>query len=150
MTTNKPQQTADMLNKLLADETVLYIKTRNYHWNVKGPNFYSLHNLFERQYDELSVMIDDIAERIRQLGHYALGTMEDYLKNTNLLETTHENLTEQVMLQNLANDHNTLISILKNDILKSDALKDNTTADFITGLAEKHEKMMWMLNASIA
>ncbi|WP_369048745.1 Dps family protein [Tenacibaculum sp. UWU-22] len=150
METKKNEKIADLLNILLADESVLYLKTRNYHWNVKGPNFYSLHNLFEVQYEELAVMIDDIAEHIRQLGHYAVATMGDYLKSTNLLETAHGNLDEKTMLQNLVNDHNTIIRILTNDLGKSEDLKDTITVDFITTLTEKHQKMAWMLQASIA
>lgn len=144
------RKVADVLNTLLADETVLYIKTRNYHWNVTGSHFFGLHSLFESQYEELAVMIDDIAERVRQLGHFAMGTMTDYLKLTRLLETSHGDLTDNAMLKNLVNDHETLIRVLREDVPKSEDYRDVVSADFITGLAEKHEKMVWMLRSSIS
>lgn len=145
------QGVADLLNVLLADESILYVKTRNFHWNVTGPNFFGLHNLLEQQYDELAIMIDDIAERVRQLGHYALGTMEGYLKAAHLLETSnHEDLTAANMLKILVDDHETIIRTIRKDIIDNEKLKDNVTADFVTGLAEKHEKMVWMLRSSVS
>jgi len=83
-------QVADTLNKLLSDEHVLYIKTRNAHWNVEGPDFASVHIFFEGQYDELEDIIDKVAERIRSIGHYAEGTMSEYLKLTQLSEESRE------------------------------------------------------------
>lgn len=142
------QEVSNLLNTLLADETVLSIKTRNYHWNVKGPNFFGLYNLLELQYEQLNTMVDNIAERTRQLGHFAFGTMEDYLMLTRLKECKHENVAYNQMLVNLIKDHESLIRILRNNILKSELFMDLVTADFISGLAEKHEKMVWMLRSS--
>lgn len=144
------QRVADMLNKLLADETVLYIKTRNFHWNVTGRNFYGLHLLLEKHYKELESMIDDAAERIRQLGHFAVGTMGDYLKLTNLVEAgNHQDFNAKSMIQALVEDHETIICILRNDILKDEDCRDAGTADFSTNLMEKHEKMAWMLRSHL-
>ena len=135
------------LNRLLANETVLYTKTRNYHWNVEGASFMEFHKLFEAQYTEIEVIIDDVAERIRSLGHHADGRLGDYLKNTDLKEqaltTKHK---EQVA--NLLNDHETIIKQLRKQIdLFGDKYKDAGNADFVTGLMKQHEKTAWMLRA---
>ncbi len=139
-----------LLNTLLADEHVLYIKTRNYHWNVAGMHFMSLHRFFEEHYKMLEEMIDDIAERIRALGHYALGSMKDYTKLTRLLETNHIDGEPDKMLQNLLDDHQTIIRILRKDLTTdAEKYKDFGTSDFITQIMEKHEKMAWMIRAYI-
>lgn len=77
---------ATNLNTLLADEFILYTKTRNAHWNIQGKNFIEMHKLFESQYDSLDVIIDDTAERVRTLGHFALGSLKDFLQVTRLSE----------------------------------------------------------------
>jgi starvation-inducible DNA-binding protein len=143
------QKVATLLNKLLADENVLYIKTRNFHWNITGENFYGLHILLEKHYQELDGMIDDTAERIRQIGHFAVATMKDYLEITNLLEVEHHDLTAENMVKKLVEDHETIIRILRHDIIKDENYKDEGTADFATALLEKHAKMAWMLRAHI-
>lgn len=148
ISTQNRQIVADLLNQLLADETVLYIKIRNYHWNIQGPNFYSLHGLFEEHYTQLAIMIDDIAERVRQLGHFALGSMKNYLSITNLTESIHDDLNANTMLINLVNDHETIIRMLRNNILKCEEANEPATADLMTSLVEKHEKMVWMLRSS--
>jgi starvation-inducible DNA-binding protein len=79
------------LNKLLADEHVLYTKTRNFHWNIEGSNFMELHKFYEGQYEELAEMIDEIAERIRTLGHFAEGRMKDFLELARLIEVQYTN-----------------------------------------------------------
>ncbi len=142
------ESVAYLLNILLADEHVLYIKTRNYHWNVRGMHFQSLHKFFEGQYEELADLIDDIAERIRSLGHYAVAAMKDYVNITRLLETNHTDGDAQKMLQNLLVDHETIIRILRDDMIQETGkYKDAGTGDFITGVMEKHEKMAWMIRA---
>lgn len=142
------ERVAFLLNQLLADEHVLYIKTRNYHWNVTGMHFHSLHHLFEDQYEQIAALIDDIAERIRALGHFALAAMKDYVKLARLLETNHINGDASKMLQSLLNDHETIIRILRDDlVLDAEKFEDIGTSDFVTGLLEKHEKMAWMIRA---
>ena len=102
------QAVAPELNKLLADEFVLYAKTRNYHWNVEGSNFMEMHKLYEGQYEQLDEIIDNVAERIRTLGHYAQARLKDYTRLTNLEEQ--EYTTEQkAQLQNILADHETII-----------------------------------------
>ena len=143
------QSVANELNKLLADEFVLYTKTRKFHWNVEGAQFHDLHLFFEKQYNQLALIIDEVAERVRKLGHYALGSMKHYLKEASLLENEDKANTADSMLQELLEDHETLIRRLRSDIEKfQDKFKDAGSADFITGLVEQHETMAWMLRAT--
>ncbi len=140
-----------LLNTLLADEFVLSTKTRNAHWNINGPNFLELHKLFESQYDELDEIIDKLAERIRSLGHYALGSLKDFLSVTHMDEENHDFGNPKQILQALLNDHETIIRVIRNDISPiSGKNKDLGTGDFVTGLMVKHEKMSWMLRALLS
>jgi starvation-inducible DNA-binding protein len=144
------KEVATMLNTLLADEYVLFTKTRNAHWNITGLSFYEMHNLFQAQYEALDIMIDDIAERVRSLGHFALGSMKDFLQVTHLSEEKDDFSTSEQMLQSLLNDHETIIRLIRNEIIPiSGKYKDMGTADFVTGLMEKHEKISWMLRSSV-
>lgn len=141
---------ADVLNTLLADEYVLYTKTRRAHWNVEGPHFMELHKFFESQYDELDVIIDNVAERVRALGHYSLGSLKDFLKVTRLSEDAHKFTDSRQIMQSLLNDHESIIcSIRRELIIVNDKYNDAGTSDFITGIMEQHEKMAWMLRAHI-
>jgi starvation-inducible DNA-binding protein len=147
--TNK-QALANALNQLLADETVLYIKTRKFHWNVEGPQFHDLHLFLENQYTELAQHIDDIAERIRKIGHYALGSLKQYLEETNLDEHLEASAPASAMIQELLDDHETIIRILRDNIDHfQDEFKDAGSADFITSLMQAHEHMAWMLRATL-
>lgn len=139
------------LNTLLADEYILYTKTRNAHWNIQGPNFIELHKFFESQYDILDIMIDDIAERVRSLGHFALGTMKDFIALTRLSEHNHDFTDQRHIIQTLMEDHEAVIRTLRKDITAtSESHHDLGTADFMTGLMEQHEKMAWMLRAYLS
>jgi starvation-inducible DNA-binding protein len=138
-----------LLNKDLADLHVLYTKTHNYHWNVTGPQFYSLHKLLEEQYEALAESIDAVAERVRQLDGFAVGTMAEYLELARLKEEAPGNFpSASDMVANLVNDHEAVIRQLRKDIDETANQHDDaTTSDFLTGLAEAHEKMAWMLRA---
>ncbi len=150
ITESNLQNTAALLNNILADEYVLYTKTRNYHWNVIGANFQELHKFFESQYDKLDEIIDDVAERVRSLGHWSLGTLKDMLKFARLNEDIQASSANE-MLKNLLDDHETLIRILREDVnAVTDKYSDLGTADFLTGLMEDHEKMAWMLRSYIS
>lgn len=143
-------QVADALNKLLSDEHVLYIKTRNAHWNVEGPDFASVHKFFEGQYHELEEIIDQVAERIRSIGHYAEGTMGEYLRLTQLNEESREGNDSLSYIKDLLSDHESVIIELRENITRfAEDLHDLGTSDFITGLMETHEKMAWMLRAHL-
>lgn len=144
------QSLVELLNEVLSDEYVLYTKLRNYHWNVGGLTFSEFHKLFEAQYEEIDQVIDDTAERVRALGGKALGTLKEFLQKATLKEHpgTHPSLKE--MLQDLLEDHETLIRKLRQG--ESDAAEkfgDSGTSDFLTGLMKQHEKMAWMLRASL-
>ncbi len=146
LTTKSTGTIAELLNTLLADEHILYTKTRNYHWNYEGDNFMEMHKFYEGQYEELAEMIDEIAERIRMIGHHAEGRLKDFLKLTNLEEenyTTNQN--EQV--KNLVDDHEDIIRIVRKNITTAEKLKDAGTMDFLTKIMEQHEKMAWMLRS---
>jgi len=137
-----------ILNTLLADEYVLYTKTRNFHWNVVGPQFNDLHKFFEAQYTELNVIVDDVAERARALGGEAAGSLAEFTKLARLGEQPGKPLPSQKMLAALLADHEALIQHLRSDLdTCGDKFHDAGTNDFLTGLMEQHEKMAWMLRA---
>jgi len=148
-----PQNLAEValsLNRLLADEHVLYIKTRNAHWNVEGPDFHAQHKFFEEQYGQLGDIIDDVAERIRSLGHYAEATIHGFLQLTHLTEQTREKNDSSGFMKALLEDHESIIIYLRENINRyANDLQDQGTSDFITGLMETHEKMAWMLRAHL-
>ncbi len=139
-----------LLTHLLADEYLLYTKTRNYHWNVEGPHFPEYHKFFEAQYEELDDLIDQIAERARALGGNALGTMKEFLNLARLKEYPADYPSARQMVLNLFEDHEELIVLLREDLAAcADKYKDAGTSDFLTGLMEKHEKMAWMLRSML-
>lgn len=144
-------KTSTLLNTLLADEYVLYTKTRNYHWNVTGPNFIEYHVFFEELYDFVDEKIDDIAERVRTLGHFPLASLHEFLAVTRLLETKHQQSSALVMMQELLNDHETIIRILRQDVqTTAEELGDAGTSDFLTGLMAEHEKIAWKIRAYLS
>jgi len=141
------QAVAERLNKILADEHVLYTKTRNYHWNVEGSNFMEMHKFYESLYTELAETIDEIAERIRKIGHHAQARMKDFLANTNLLEPDYTT-NQREQLQNLLDDHETLVRELRKCVDDfGDKYKDSGTADFVTAVMKEHEKWAWFLRS---
>ena len=137
-----------LLNTLLADEYLLYTKTRNAHWNIQGKNFIEMHKLFESQYDALDIIIDDTAERVRALGHFALGSMKNFLSVARLSEQNDDFTDQDHILQTLLEDHESIIRSLRRDInIVSDQYRDLGNADFMTGIMEQHEKIAWMLRS---
>ena len=144
------QAVADLLNTLLADEYVLYTQTRNAHWNISGSNFSELHKFFEGQYEILDIIIDDVAERVRSIGHFSLGTLKDFLSIARISENE-ELSKEKETIQALLSGHETIIQALRKEISNvGDKYADMGTADFITGIMEQHEKMAWMLRAYLS
>lgn len=139
-----------ILTVVLADEFVLYTKTRNAHWNVEGDDFYNKHKFFEEQYNELDETMDNVAERIRALGHYAPATLKSFLQLTRLSEQLHEKNDSIGFIKELLIDHESIIIHLRENINRfANEYHDAGTSDFITGLMETHEKMAWMLRAHI-
>lgn len=139
-----------ILSKLLADEYVLYTKTRKYHWNVTGPRFQQLHEFFKTQYTELDTIVDDVAERIPQLGGKAIATMEELIELTRLKEDAGQYPDANKMLSNLLNDHESVIRNLRTDAdACADSYHDMGTNDFLIGIMEQHEKTAWMIRAHL-
>ena len=138
------------LNHLLADEFILYTKTRRAHWNIEGPDFHSMHVFFESQYDQLDEFMDGVAERIRQLGHYSPATLKEFLALTRLTEKSDEKNDSQGFIKELLADHEDIVIFLRQNINAfANDYKDAGTSDYITGLMEDHEKMAWMLRAHL-
>ena len=138
------------LSKLLADEFVLYTKTRNAHWNVEGPDFHSMHLFFESQYEELDEIMDSVAERIRMLGHYAPATLKSFLQLTHLGELTERSNDSLGFIRELVEDHDSIIQFLRGNITPfANEYGDAGTSDFVTGLMETHEKMVWFLRSHL-
>lgn len=138
------------LTKLLADEYTLYTKTRKYHWNVNGPDFQQLHEFFKAHYEQLDIIIDDVAERIPQLGGKAVATLDEFVSRARVKEDPGQYPDSDKMLMNLLADHETIIRSTRLDA--DDCLEkygDAGTNDFLVGLVEQHEKMSWMLRAHL-
>lgn len=142
-------ETPNFLNQLLADEQILLLKTRRAHWNVEGPDFYSMHQFFEAQYNELNELIDEIAERTRQIGHYAVGSFDEYLSLTHLTEKSIEGTESKHFISELAMDHKAIIVYLKSIVDEVESLDDPGSHDFLIAVLQAHEKMYWMLNAHL-
>lgn len=150
ITADDRQFIIEELNNLLADEHIIYTKTRNFHWNVTGPMFASLHLLLEEQYNSLQQTADQIAERVRMLGGEAIGTLAMFLERTRLPESPMDKPNAQTMIGRLLDDHETLINRLRQDIdVCTDKLHDEGTADLLIGTMRMHEKIAWMLRAHL-
>ena len=138
------------LSTILADEFVLYTKTRNAHWNVEGPDFHTKHLFFESQYEQLDELMDNVAERIRSIGHYAPATLKSYLQLTHLTEMAREINDSHGFIKELLEDHERIIMNLRSKVnLFANDYHDLGSSDFITGLMETHEKMAWMLRVHL-
>jgi starvation-inducible DNA-binding protein len=139
-----------ILNRLLADEYVLYTKTRKYHWNVTGPRFKPLHDFFREQCEQLEGIADEVAERIPQLGGKAVATLEEFRVVATLVEDPGQYPDDNKMLSNLLNDHESLIRDLRTDADETDEkFHDMGTNDFLIGLMQQHEKTAWMIRAHL-
>ncbi|PWS32801.1 Dps family protein [Pedobacter paludis] len=150
ITAKNRQAVSEQLAKLLADEYVLYTKTRNAHWNVEGPDFLSKHKFFEEQYGLLEGFIDSVAERIRKIGHYAPATLKNFLALTHLTEYSERKNDSLGYIKDLLADHETVIEFIRGNINPiADEYGDAGTSDYLTGLMEEHEEMAWILRAHL-
>lgn len=144
------QSVSNELSKILADEYVLYTKTRKAHWNVEGSDFHDKHKFFEGQYEQLDEFIDQVAERIRMLGHYAPASLASFLELTSLTEASRAKNDSNGFIKELVADHETIIIKLRENINRfANEFQDAGTSDFITGLMEEHEKMAWFLRSHL-
>ncbi len=140
------KQIADGLSRLLADTYSLYLKTHNFHWNVTGPMFQTLHLMFETQYTELALAVDLIAERIRALGYPAPGTYSDFAKLGSIPETTGvPKATEMIRL--LVEGQEAVARTARSVFPVVDQANDEPTADLLTQRMQLHEKNAWMLRS---
>lgn len=147
---NESQSVAPILCSLLADEFVLYTKTRKYHWNVTGKDFITLHQLFEEQYTALADTIDEIAERIRALGVIAPGTLSEFQQMTRLKEAPGQNPDAKGMIQDLLSDYEQIIRTMRSDArIVDEEHHDAGTSGFLESLLETHEKTAWMLRSHL-
>ena len=137
---------ADGLGHLLADTYTLYLKTHNFHWNVTGPMFNTLHLMFETQYNELWIALDAIAERIRSLGHPAPATSAEFAKLTSIQETTGQPSAEE-MIRLLVEGNEAVVRTARKVFPAVDAANDEPTADLLTQRMQIHEKNAWMLRS---
>jgi len=135
-------------SKLLADSYTLYLKTHNYHWNVKGPMFTTLHTLFETEYLELALAVDEIAERIRSLGQPAPGSYTAFAKLAKVQEAV-EVPAATKMIEDLVADQAILVSSAKDLFDVASAADDQGTADLATRRMQVHEKNAWMLRSHL-
>ncbi len=135
-----------LLSGVLANEMMLYTKTRKFHWNVSGDSFMELHKLFESHYHELEESVDAIAERITKLGGNAIGTMHEFIKLSHVKEAAGKYPSSKEMIRELLADHEAVIVNMRKDVeLCGTKYKDAGTMDFLTGLMEHHETIAWVL-----
>jgi len=143
----KNHKTLENLEKVLANSYVLSLKLQNYHWNVVGENFKSLHELFGAQYEEISDAIDEVAERMRALDSKVEGTFENFQKLTKI-KSGNKNFDHKAMIQDLISGHEVLTEELKRGIKTAQEEIDEVTADIFIGRLTAHEKAIWMLKSS--
>ena len=143
------QEVASGLSKLLADSYTLYLKTHNFHWNVEGPQFNTLHLMFEQYYTELALAVDEIAERIRALGIKAPGSYSVYAKLASIDEATGEESAEE-MIRQLVLGQEAVVRTARAALRPAAAAGDEPTADLLTQRMQIHEKNAWMLRSMLA
>jgi starvation-inducible DNA-binding protein len=139
---------AEGLSRLLADTYTLYLKTHNYHWNVTGPMFNTLHQMFEAQYTELAAAVDEIAERIRALGYPAPGSYAEFARLTSLSEGQAGTAAEE-MIRQLSKDQEAVVRTARSIFPLVDEAHDEPTADLLTQRMQIHEKTAWMLRSML-
>jgi starvation-inducible DNA-binding protein len=140
---------AEGLSRLLADTYTLYLKTHNYHWNVTGPMFNTLHLMFEQQYNELALAVDQIAERIRALGFPAPGSYREFGKLTSIAESEGV-ASAREMIRQLVKGQEAVVRTARAVFPAADAANDEPTADLLTQRMQIHEKNAWMLRSLVA
>lgn len=137
---------ASGLSKLLADSYTLYLKTHNFHWNVTGPMFQTLHLMFEQHYNELALAVDLVAERIRALGHPAPGSYAQFSKLSSIAEATGVPKAEDMIFQ-LVEGQEALVRTARKVFVTAEKASDQVTIDLLTQRMQVHEKTAWMLRS---
>lgn len=139
---------AEGLSRVMADTYALYLKTHAFHWNVTGPQFQALHGLFETQYTELAVAVDDIAERIRALGVFAPGSYSQFAKLSTIKEETGVPSAED-MIKQLVQDNEAVVRTARAVLPVAEDGKDEASVDLLVGRMRIHEKTAWMLRSMV-
>jgi len=142
------KQIAEGLSRVLADTYTLYLKTHNFHWNVTGPQFNTLHTMFETQYTELALAVDLVAERIRALGHVAPGSYKAYSKLSSIAEADGVPAAEE-MIKQLVEGHEAVAKTARKVFPAAEKADDQPTADLLTERLQIHEKTAWMLRSML-
>lgn len=137
------------LNILLSYEAALYIKTLKCHWNVYGKHFGALHLFFKEQYEQLFVIMDDVAERVRALDEFSFGTLEEFKQHSKLPEHPGKDPHDLEMIEWLLRDHEAVIVYIRALVDETDDLHDMGTNNMLSDLLQQHEKMAWMLRAHV-
>lgn len=141
------KEIADGLSRLLADSYTLYVKTHNFHWNVTGPMFQTLHTMFEQQYTELAEAVDLVAERIRALGFFAPGSFSEFTRLATVKEASQGHITANDMIRQLVEGHETVVRTCRQVFPVVERASDEPTADLLTVRMQAHEKTAWMLRS---
>lgn len=149
LSADQRREVAGGLARLLADSYTLYLKTHNFHWNVTGPMFQTLHTLFETQYTELATAVDEIAERIRALGETAPGSYQQFAALSSISEETGVPAAED-MIRQLVEGQEAVARTARSIFPAADAAGDEPTADLLTQRMHIHEKNAWMLRSLLA
>jgi len=142
------QTIAEGLSRLLADTYTLYLKTHNFHWNVTGPRFQSLHLMFEQQYTELALAVDSVAERIRTLGYPAPGSYSEYARLSSIAETAGVPEAEE-MIRLLISGNEAVAKTARSILATAEEAQDEATVDLLVQRMQIHEKTAWMLRSSL-
>lgn len=135
------------LNQQVANLTVLYTKLHHYHWFIKGTDFFTLHEQFQKEYEEIAEMTDELAERLIMIGGTPLSTMKDYLKETTLKEDQGKLKTNKATVKNLVEDYEQLAKEIKEAIEVADDEDDDVTEDLLIGILKTFDKKIWMYKA---
>ncbi|MGE0133426.1 MAG: Dps family protein [Blastocatellales bacterium] len=143
------KESSESLARMLADTYTLYLKTHNFHWNVTGPMFQMLHQMFEQQYTELADAADQIAERIRALGFPAPGTYQEFTRLTSIRHDEGVPVAEE-MIRSLVEGHETVTRTAREAFKVADRVKDEASVDLLTKRLQAHEKAAWMLRSMLA
>lgn len=136
----------EVLNKQIANWSVLFVKLHNYHWYVKGEQFFTLHDKFEELYNEAAPHIDELAERLLSIGGQPIASMKDYLNHASIKEANGNEAAEE-MVQTIINDFSTMIGELKEGMSIAEEANDETTGDMLLAVHSSIEKHVWMLKA---
>ena len=140
----------NLLKKLQAETYITLVKTHGYHWNVRGPNFSQLHDLFQNQYEEMFIAVDDIAERVRAVGDLAPGSFDKFVQISEVEESEEDNITAEEMLESLIKAHEQIVETAKKLDARATEVGDNKTADLAIERIGVHEKKIWMLKSTLS